>query len=396
MQPISSTAFSNPTELFVAATNDRKNEKQPVLGKVLHVINGEHFSGAERVQQLLGKRLDQYGFETSFACIKPGRFREHCELRESQLNDFPMAGRLDFSIVSQIARKVVAEEFDLLHAHTPRSSLITAMVAHRTKRPWLYHVHSPTSRDSTRGVVNRINQWIESYSVRSADRILTVSKSLRREMLKRGVQRRRLSVVPNGVPAIEPIDCAARKHSQRWRVGMLALMRPRKGVEIALQAMRLLRDKHIPISLDLIGGFETKEYEDQILWLIESMGLSDSVTWRGFTREVPLAISKLDALVLPSLFGEGMPMVVLEALAAGVPVVATRVEGTPEVVRHGIEGLLAKPCDANDLATQLHRLVSDRDTWSNMSQAAVLRHRSHFSDDRMAQRVARAYEATLS
>lgn len=365
------------------------------LGKVLHVINGEHFSGAERVQQLLGKRLGQFGYDASFACIKPGKFREFCQLRDSQVFDFPMQRRIDLSVVKRIAAKVEQEQIDLLHAHTPRSSLITALVARRTKRPWIYHVHSPTARDSTRGIVNRINNQIERYSIRSCTRLLTVSKSLRHEMLRCGVSRHRLSVIPNGVPAIDPIDPSFRQSQTHWKIGMLALMRPRKGVETALQAMRIVREKQIPVSLDLIGGFETEPYQQQVLASIQQLGLSDSVHWRGFTSEIDAAIRQLDALLLPSLFGEGMPMVVLEALAAAVPVVATRVEGTPEVIRHGKEGLLAEPQDAEDLARNIEQLVSSRSKWSAMSDAALSRHRSNFTDIKMAERVAKAYTKAL-
>jgi glycosyltransferase involved in cell wall biosynthesis len=98
-----------------------------------------------------------------------------------------------------------------------------------------------------------------------------------------------------------------------------------------------------------------------------------------------------DAMVLPSLFGEGMPMVVLEALACGVPVIATRVEGTPEVVRHMKEGILANPQDADSLAQAIKHFTSDRLAWETMSRNAVLRHRDGFSDRNMARRTASVY-----
>jgi len=98
---------------------------------------------------------------------------------------------------------------------------------------------------------------------------------------------------------------------------------------------------------------------------------------------------------LPSLFGEGMPMVVLEALACGVPVIATRVEGTPEVIRHGREGLLARPQDADSIADAIREFTSDRLAWCEMSKHAVERHRDGFSDFRMAERTARVYRKLI-
>ena len=96
-------------------------------------------------------------------------------------------------------------------------------------------------------------------------------------------------------------------------------------------------------------------------------------------------------MVLPSLFGEGMPMVVLEAMAVGVPVIATRVEGTPEVIRHGEEGLLAEPQDPESLAQAITEFMASRSRWTEMSQRAVARQRDHFSDTHMAMMTAQVY-----
>lgn len=378
---------STLTPLTIPATRSRTAPQ----ARVLHIINGEHFSGAERVQQLLGRQLPTLGIEAHFACLKPGKFATLCGLKEEFVNEVSMRSRFDLSILRQLRRIVSERNIDILHAHTPRTALITSLLALRTGLPWIYHVHSPAARDSTRNAINRVNHLIERYALGNCQRVITVSRSLRREMLKIGVSRKRLTVVPNGVPAIEPIESADRLGRTHWRIGMVALMRPRKGVEIALQAMQLLKQRKLPVSLELIGGFETDAYQQQVLTLLESLDLDDCVQCSGFTSDIPTAIRRLDALLLPSLFGEGMPMVILEALAAAVPVVATRVEGTPEVIRDGVEGYLAQPGNATSLADQLARLTSSRSAWQAMSARAVARHRSTFSDHQMAERVARVY-----
>lgn len=88
-------------------------------------------------------------------------------------------------------------------------------------------------------------------------------------------------------------------------------------------------------------------------------------------------------------------MVVLEALAAGVPVVATQVEGTPEVIRDGVEGYLAQPQDAASLTEKILDLTHCRKEWQALSYNALVRHRGAFTDECMAQRVARVYTRTL-
>lgn len=365
------------------------------LVRVLHIINGEHFSGAERVQQLLGQRLESFGFEPLFACVKPGKFRSCANLRDYQVIDTPMRRRFDLQVVQQLVMTIRDCDIQLLHAHTPRTALVTSLAARRTGLPWVYHVHSPAARDSTRGFLNRLNTFVEQYAMRRCDLLMTVSKSLRREMLRQGVARARLAVVPNGVPKIEPIRPETRMGCKHWKLGMVALMRPRKGVEVALRAMQKLKRQGLSIELQLIGGFETGEYESQIIGLIDQLEIEDVVQKVGFTNDIPSVIRSLDGLLLPSLFGEGMPMVVLEAISAGVPVVATRVEGTPEVIRHGVEGYLAKPRDSSSFAEMVRLLTSDRKRWSEMSSNALERHRLHFSDLGMAERVANAYRKVL-
>ena len=103
----------------------------------------------------------------------------------------------------------------------------------------------------------------------------------------------------------------------------------------------------------------------------------------------------MDMLVLPSLFGEGMPMVLLEAMAAGVPVVATRVEGVPEAVDDGVQGLLASPGDAGDLARCIERIVRGELPWTWLRQNALSQHAERFSDRRMAAEVAQVYREVL-
>jgi glycosyltransferase involved in cell wall biosynthesis len=282
-----------------------------------------------------------------------------------------------------------------LHAHTPRTAMIASIVARCLGLPWVYHVHSPTARDSTRALQNWINDWVERLALRSADRIITVSKSLRRETLRRGYDRHRVVAIANGVAEQEPNYSLERIESSAWRLGMVALIRPRKGIEVLLEALKLVAARHTNVSLDVIGSFETKEYEAEVMALTARLGLAPSVRWRGFTRDVQGALRELDALVLPSLFGEGMPMVVLEALAVGLPVIATSVEGTPEVIRDGREGYLAKPRDPSSLAASIERLIANRQVWNEMSHLAWTRHRESFSDRHMAERVASTYQRML-
>lgn len=393
------TATQSPSLLAHGTSTrspDRGASSPESLVRVLHLVNGEHFSGAERVQQLLGKNLPLFGVEPWFACLKPGKFEACCGLDPSTVFTEEMHGRADLGVVARMAHRLRTNPPSLLHAHTPRSALVAGLLAKRLDIPWIYHVHSPTARDSTRAWINRVNDWVEGWALRSASHIITVSKSLRREMLRRGYSRYRLTKVANGVATHESITTLDRMEQREWRLGMVALVRPRKGIEVLLEAMKQIQSIKPQVTLDVIGGFETEEYQREVLALSDRLNLGSHVRWLGFSKDVPSRIRELDALVLPSLFGEGMPMVVLEAMALGVPVVATTVEGTPEVVRHGIEGYLAEPRDASSLANAILKMVDDRLVWHRLSANAWERQRALFSDRAMAETVAKVYRRALN
>jgi glycosyltransferase involved in cell wall biosynthesis len=373
---------------------DRVSKRLELI-RALHLINGEVFSGAERVQQLLGRRLAEFGYEPIFACLKPGRFAECCDLRTDQIWTEPMRHRRDLGVVDRLAQRSSEAQVQVLHAHTPRTAMIASLITRRTGIPWIYHVHSPAVRDSTRVMQNWINDCVERLSLLNVHRMITVSKSLRHEMLKRGWPRKRVISIANGVAEQEPIFAIDRIERSEWTLGMVALIRPRKGIEVLLHSFREVCQRTPHVRLDVIGGFETPEYESKVRSMTHELGIDHAVRWRGFTRDVTSALRELDVLVLPSLFGEGMPMVVLEAMAVGIPIVATRVEGTPEVVRDGREGYLAEPANAPSLAETIDKMIGDRHAWCRMSQQAWTRHRENFSDTRMAQRVAAVYDSAL-
>jgi glycosyltransferase involved in cell wall biosynthesis len=202
-------------------------------------------------------------------------------------------------------------------------------------------------------------------------------------------------VVPNGVPVVGPLSRRAAP-TDVWTLGVVALFRPRKGLEVLLDALSLLRAVGLPLRLRAIGGFETSAYEAEILAQAKRLELSDAIDWTGFTRDVSSQLGKLDLLVLPSLFGEGLPMVVLEAMAAGVPVIATRVEGVPEAIRDGVDGLIVAPDDPGALADAICCCVRGDVDWAAMRIAAHRRQAALFSDRAMAEGVAHVYREVLA
>jgi glycosyltransferase involved in cell wall biosynthesis len=364
--------------------------KKPKLRKVLHLINGEHFSGAERVQDLLAMTLPRFGYEVGFSCLKPDRF-PGVRRSSTELFETPMRSKLDFRVVSRVIEHARRHGYSMLHAHTPRTLLVARLAARQLKCPLVYHVHSPVGRDSERGLSNFVNGMMERWSLRGVDRMICVSNSLGEYMQDLGHAASKIRIVPNGVSLVDPLPQPGGPEAV-WTIGTMALFRPRKGMEVLLEALAILKEEQVPVKLRAVGPFETSEYEAEILGQVERLGVTAMIEWTGFQTDVNQQLRQMDVFVLPSLYGEGLPMVVLEAMANGVPVIASRVEGIPEAVRDGIDGLIFDPADANDLAAKLSSLVGDHSRWKSMSASSLCRQRESLSDVSMARGVAAIYD----
>jgi glycosyltransferase involved in cell wall biosynthesis len=383
------------------------------VARVLHLVNGEHYAGAERVQDLLAQCLPQCGFEIAFACVKPKDFAALLQSQNTPVYNLPMRNRLDLGVAGKIAEIVRREKYALIHCHTVRTAMIGSIAARLAEVPMVYHVHSPMSRNTGRPWLNWINNITERLSLRRASRLITVSKSLKEHMIRQGFDASRITVVPNGVPTLYEIpfrrpprgDCPDFRvnengtvpisaHAQ-WTLGTAALFRPRKGIEVLLRALAMMRKQKLPVRLLAVGEFESLKYEREIHALAASLGLQDIIQWTGFTSDVTSELLAMDLFVLPSLYGEGMPMVLLEAMAAGVPAVAADVEGVAEAIRHGQDGLIVTAGDHQAIAQAVTDVIEGRYDWSAMRDSALKRQAQFFSHRSMADGVAEVYRQVL-
>lgn len=369
----------------------------PVLAtrRVLHLINGEFFAGAERVQDLLALRLGEFGYSVGFAALRPKAFGSARKAVDAPLYELPMRHKFDLRPARALAKIVQEQGYELLHSHTARSALIGRAVSQLTGLPLVHHVHSPAARDTTHRWSNRANALLERWVLPQAQAFIAVSNSLGRYAREMGLARDKVVVIPNGVPTPGPLATRATP-TIPWTLGSVALFRPRKGLEVLLDAMALLTEAGHDVRLRAVGEFETTAYQREIMARAERLNLIDHIDWRGFQANVYGELAEMDLFVLPSLFGEGMPMVVLEAMAAGVPVISTRVEGVPEAVRDGVDGLLAEPGDPASLAEQIAKCMTGAVDWHGLRQSAYERQTACFSDRSLAEQVAQVYDAVLN
>lgn len=260
----------------------------------------------------------------------------------------------------------------------------------------VHHLHSPTLRCTESLVRNYVNSAVEWMAMRRANKVITVSNSLRSYLRGQGIGSSKVVTVHNGIRgAIELIDRSAPR-ADHWVLGTVALFRPRKGLEILLEAMAKLRFRGVPVSLLAVGDFESPAYRNEVLGLVDRLRLDDAVNWTGFVSDVVRELRKMDLFVLPSLLGEGLPMVLLESMSAGTPVVVTAVEGVTEVVDSGRDGLVVVPSSSDEIASAILSYVEGKVDWNLIRRNAFDRQREYFSDQVMAAGVARVYDEILA
>ncbi|GKS70280.1 glycosyl transferase family 1 [Nitrosomonas sp. PY1] len=361
--------------------------------KVLHIINGEFFSGAERVQDVLALSLPEYGYEVGFVCLKPFKFAAN-RVSTVPLYEVPMKSKFDLACVKEIVAIARRDRYAIIHSHTPRAVLLGRSAAWMTGLPLVHHVHSPTTRDTENLLRNYVNATMERLSLIGVSQLIPVSKSLEGYLQKQGWSRTKITMAANGVVTPGPLP-ERLPPSSEWIIGSVALFRPRKGLEVLIQALADLKQMGKAVRLRAVGPFETPEYEKNIKALAIRLGVADMIDWVGFVQKIEPEFLKMDVMTLPSLFGEGMPMVILEAMATGVPVVASNVEGIPEVLEHGHTGLVVPAGDARQLAKVIAELMDGKYQWTSMREKAYQLQVANFSDHSMAKAVAGVYDAII-
>jgi glycosyltransferase involved in cell wall biosynthesis len=371
---------------------------KPTVCQVLHSLD---IGGAEVLAAGLARALSDR-FRFVFACLdEVGTLGE--QLRDDGFT-VELIGRtegIDWRCGRRLGAFVKAQQVDVLHAHqyTPFfQSLVGRLSRWRTPIVFTEHGrHFPDSRSAKRVAVNRL-------LMRRRDRVIGVGASVRRALIaNEGISADRVEVIYNGVnlgPFEAVRDDSAVRREVRDELGVrdgeqvilqVARLNPLKDHLTAVSTIRQLRDSGVNARLVLAGEGEERS---KIEASVGEAGLHDHVTLLGARRDIPRLLSATDAFLLSSI-SEGIPLTLIEAMAAGVPVVSTDVGGIPEVIDHGATGLLAPAHDAGRLAKHLQRALTDSTFRGSVIAAAQHKARERFSLDEMHRLYAEVYSECL-
>ena len=239
--------------------------------------------------------------------------------------------------------------------------------------------------------------WFTRHKYLSVAKIACISQSIASQLARWGVPPAQLACVPDAVPLPEnrPDRRVLRDRLQlpddRPIVGCIGALTAEKDHITLLHAARQLQAKNGRVRVVIIGD---GPLEADLLQLRDELGLDQAVQFTGFIPEAETLLGAFDAFVLCSR-AEGLGSIILDAFAAGVPVVATAVGGIPELVSDEATGLLIQVGDAAGLASALERLLSDSALRSRLTSAARALVEREFTVQRMAQRYVTLYEQLI-
>jgi len=239
---------------------------------------------------------------------------------------------------------------------------------------------------------------VRQYRMGSVDRLLTVSDQIRETALRGGLSPERVQTCYSGldlerVPRTADGAAVRARHGfdgKTFLVGTVANLFPRKGYEYLLRAVHLAAPD-VPTVGCLIVGEGDPAYRAGLESLTRELGVAGRVVFAGFQSDVYPYLAAMDLFVLPSVM-EGFGIALLEAMAMGRPVVATKVGGVPEVVEDGVTGVLVPPADPAGLARAIVRLAEAPDGRRAMGEAGAQRVRERFQVGQMVRQIQGIYE----
>ncbi len=372
--------------------------------RILYITPTGERGGAEVVLLNLLRHLDRSQFEPTVVCLRDGNFV--AELRE-QANvpvEVILAGRFRnlgqaWQVIQQLRHIILSSNIRLVHCNGTAAHLYGSPAAWLCGVPSIYHLHDVLEWSWTRqGLVHLL-----AFLILSAVTI-AVSHYVARRFQKAWWSNREIHVIHNAVdlPEIENPkskiqnikfeECGWPAHSpvfawcgrlQRW-----------KGAHVFLKAAALVRQQ-IPSTRFLVVGGTLfgldGAYEGELHALAKTLNLNDSLRFTGHVRDTRRLMAAADVIVHSSIRPDPFPVVVLEAMALGKPVIAPGDGGPMEIVQDKMTGLLVPPDDPEALAQAMVRLLKEQDLRVKMGKAAQDRAEQFFSISKMKEQVENLY-----
>jgi glycosyltransferase involved in cell wall biosynthesis len=284
--------------------------------------------------------------------------------------------------------------FDLVHTHGYRADLVGLIAARRCGIPIVSTCHGFIAIDRNLTFYNKLDVFLLRYF----DRVIAVSERMKCELVEKGLDAAKIQVIANAIQIGSQRERQEIRTTTRARVGageeefvfgFVGRLSEEKGLRHLLEAFSLRKAEDGRWRLVLVGDGPQREALEKA---IGDLGLHGKVALAGFQTDTAAWYSAMDAFVLPSLT-EGTPMVVLEAMAHGVPVIATSVGGLPALIASGENGILVPPAQPSELLGAMRSLAGDRELRGKLAHNAAEAVRRSYGVEDWVRKISQVYAA---
>jgi glycosyltransferase involved in cell wall biosynthesis len=321
--------------------------------------------------------------------------RQRAKQWQAPLMEIDDAGALDLSIFRRYLQICREQNVAIWHGHDSKSNLIGLWV----NRYWPMKLVSTVHGWVTHTWRLKVYKIIDLFCLKRYEQVICVSDDLQATCLKAGVRKDRCHWINNAIDTTQfrrslSILEAKQKFGldpSRRLIGAVGRLSVEKGFDILVRAVQHLLAAGLNVELIIVGeGDERKRLESQIA----ELNLQDRIKLLGFRSDTVELYQAFDLFALSS-YREGLPNVLLEAMALEVPVVSTNVAGIPKLVTHQQDGLLVEPGQPESLANAMQSVLENSPLSRSLSQAARKTIEDKFSFDRRMEKVARVYDLVL-
>jgi len=331
------------------------------LIRVLHIDSARTWRGGQQQVLYLAERLTDY--HNIVVCPPQSPLTEKAKAAGIEVLPVRMRGEWDILAVHKLRRIIKENSIKIVHVHSPHAhalGLLAGKSAGNCKVVLSRRVDFPIRKN----ILSRLKYF-------NIDRIIAISEGVKRALMADGLAEEKIDVIYSGADIVrfqnvkgDYLISELGLDKNSWRVGNVAALAWHKDHKTLIEAARIVVNE-FPKATFLITGEGPLRREIEIL--IKKLSLDENVKLLGFRQDIPEILSLLDLFVLSSSW-EGLGTSLLDALASRLPVVATNVGGIPEIIKHGLNGILVAPEDPDALAQAIIHLLKNRDKARQMGE----------------------------
>jgi L-malate glycosyltransferase len=297
----------------------------------------------------------------------------------------------------ELADTIRAHAIDLVHSISYPAALYVALASRATGVKQIWHEHNIKR-------LHAVNRRLYRFTGATAARVIGPSDAVSHNLRRAGIADETAITVYNGIDLsrfrIDDARAAAVREELGLRadqlaVGLFGQMLPHKGHLTLIEAAPVLRTRFPDLRCFFVGALENPPYQRALTEAMGRAGVGDMFRFTGWRRDVPDVVRAMDVIVVATTTQEPAALALMETMAMGRPIVATRTGGTPELVPDGVTGRIFSPGDAGALAECLEPLLRDPATRDALGSAGRQRMETHFSLERHLQQMTAVYRAAL-